>query len=89
MLSESRKLIVEYDGYYYHSGGRSGCSLASHMAHDREKMQALVDAGYKIVRIRGKGLTYLSMNTDKVLELDYQYGDSMEEIVKEIGQWRK
>lgn len=80
ILSESLKLVVEY----YHSGGRSGRSLASHMIHDREKTQALVDAGYKVVRIRENGLTHLGMNTDKVLELDYQYGSSMVKIVKEV-----
>lgn len=89
MLSESLKLVIEYDGYYYHSGGRFGRSLASHMAHDREKTQALVDAGYKVVRIRENELTLLSMNTDKVLELAYQYGYLMDEIVKEIGKWQK
>lgn len=35
-------------------------------------------------------VTYLSINTDKVLELNYQYGDSKVDIVKESTvRWLK
>lgn len=84
MVSEALKLVVEYDGYYYHSGGRSGQSMASHMANDTEKTQALVDAGYRVIRIRENGLPHLGMMTDRVLEIDYKYGESMGAVVKTI-----
>lgn len=40
MPSEALKVVIEYDGCYYHSGGHSGHSVAYQMAHDREKIQS-------------------------------------------------
>lgn len=82
MLSESLKVVLEYDGYYYHSGGRSGQTMASHIANDTEKTQALMDAGYRVVRIRENGLLHLKMNTDKVFEIDYKYGEPMDDAIE-------
>jgi very-short-patch-repair endonuclease len=84
MVSDVLKVVIEYDGRYYHSGQRSKKLLQWHLDHDRDKTQALLDAGYRVVRIRENGLAHLSMNTDNVLELDYQYGDSMDSAVKLI-----
>lgn len=87
MLSESLKVAIEYDGRYYHSGGRSGQTMASHIANDTEKTQALLDAGYRVVRIRENGLPHLKMNTDKVFEIDYKYGASMDNSIAMMKQW--
>lgn len=81
MVSDAIKVVIEYDGIYYHSGQCSSKPIQWHLDHDRDKTQALMDAGYRVVRIRENGLVHLSMNTDKVLELDYQYGDSMDSVV--------
>jgi very-short-patch-repair endonuclease len=87
MVSEALKLVIEYDGYYYHSGGRSGRSLVSHIATDTEKTQALLDAGYRVVRIREDGLPHLSMDADKVFEIDYKYGDSLDSAISMMQTW--
>lgn len=89
MFSAGLNVGIEYDGKYYHSGQRSGKPIQWHLDHDRDKTQALLDAGYRVVRIRENGLAHLGMNTDKVLELDYQYGDSMVNILGEIETWIK
>lgn len=85
MVSDVFKVVVEYDGIYYHSGQRSKKPIQWHLDHDRDKTQALLDAGYRVVRIRENGLVYLGIKTDTVLELDYQYGDSMSSVVNEVS----
>jgi hypothetical protein len=89
MVSDALKVVIEYDGLYYHSGQCSGKPIQWHLDHDRDKTQALLDAGYRVVRIRENGLVHLGMNTDKVLELDYKYGDSMDSIVDSVRSFIK
>lgn len=44
MLSKALKVVIEYDGYYYYSGGRSGRSFASHVTNNPEETQAFWNA---------------------------------------------
>lgn len=69
MLSEALKILIEYDGHYYHSGVRSGRSMAYHIGYDTAETQALLDTEYRVVRIRENGLPFMVINTDKVLEI--------------------
>lgn len=87
MFSADLKLVVEYDGHYYHSGALSGRSTTSHMAHDTEKTQMLVNAGYRVIRIRENGLPHLGMKTQNVFELDYKYGTSMDNPIAMMKEW--
>lgn len=84
MVSDAIKVVIEYDGIYYHSGQCSGKPIQWHLDHDEDKTQALLDAGYRVIRIRENGLVHLGMNTDRVLEMDYKYGDSMDIVVDSV-----
>lgn len=87
MVSNVFKVVIEYDGIYYHSGQCSKKPIQWHLDHDRDKTRALLDAGYHVIRIRENGLVHLGMNTDKVLELNYQYGDSMVSVVDSVRKF--
>ena len=43
----SVKLVIEYDGLYYHEGEE---------ARDKRKAKAIIEAGWSIVRVREEGL---------------------------------
>lgn len=53
MLNDELKIVVEYDGEWTH-GARSpeGKTLEQKLTEDKETTQALVDIGYKVIRIR-------------------------------------
>lgn len=87
MVSDALKVVIEYDGRYYHSGQRSKKPIQWHLDHDRAKTQALLDAGYHVIRIRENGLVHIGMNTDRVLELDYKYGDLFSKTINLISKF--
>jgi hypothetical protein len=53
MLNDDLKLAIEYDGEWTHgANGPEGKTLERKFADDKETTQALVDSGYKVIRIR-------------------------------------
>lgn len=87
MISIASNVVIEYDGEYYHSGRRSGKSLQHHLDHDSAKTQALLDAGYMVVRIRENGLQHLDMTDERLIQISYKNGDLMNSVVNEISEW--
>lgn len=55
-------LVVEYDGAWYHQR-RAGSDLA--------KTEALLAAGYRVVRVRSDGLEHLPLQHPRLLQLNY------------------
>lgn len=88
MISTASNVVIEYDGEYYHSGKRSGKSLQYHLDHDSAKTQALLDAGYRVVRIRENGLQHLDMTNERLMQISYKNGDFMDNVVDEIWKFR-
>lgn len=62
ILIPSLNTIVEYDGSYWH---------ANKMAKDTEKTQSLLDAGYKVVRVRDNPLPLLSIQDGSLIQLTH------------------
>lgn len=87
MISIASNVVIEYDGEYYHSGKRSGKGLQHHLDHDSTKTQALLDAGYGVVRIRENGLQHLDMTHERLMQISYKNGDLMDSVVDEICEW--
>lgn len=91
----NRKFVIEYDGYYFHSGIHHGTKTAAH-AKDKEKTQALLDAGYHVIRIRednymGK-LEFLDMDYPNLLQLHHKYSnrlktDTFDSVIDTINNW--
>jgi hypothetical protein len=87
MVSIASNVVIEYDGRYYHSGERSGETLQYHLDHDSAKTQALLDAGYWVVRIRENGLQHLDMNNERLMQISYKNGDLMDAGVDNIKDY--
>ena len=60
VLSDGRKLVVEYDGAYWHSD-------KSEM--DAAKTRSLLDAGYLVVRVREAKLPALDLEDPNLLQI--------------------
>ena len=90
-----RKFVIEYDGYYFHSGIHNGTKSEAH-AKDMDKTQALLDAGYHVIRIRednyaGK-LAFLDIEHPHLLQLHHKYSnrikaDTFDRVIDEIRTW--
>lgn len=84
MISIASNVVIEYDGEYYHSGKRSGKGLQHHLDHDSAKTQALLNAGYGVIRIRENGLQHLNMTDERLMQISYKNGDLMDAGVDKI-----
>ena len=87
MISIASNVVIEYDGEYYHSGKRSGKSLQHHLDHDSTKTQALLNAGYRVVRIRENGLQHLDMKHERLMQITYKNGDLMDSVVDNFDKF--
>jgi very-short-patch-repair endonuclease len=92
-----RNVVVEYDGYYYHSGIMSG-DRAGAYKKDAQKTQALLDAGYHVVRIREINfngvLPLVDIKHPNLLQIHYRYKNTdtakdFKAVIKEINGWLK
>lgn len=84
MVSIASNVAIEYDGEYYHSGQRSGKTLDWHLSHDGEKTQALLDAGYIVIRIRENALQHLDMVHERLIQVSYKHGDVLDATVASL-----
>lgn len=88
------KFAFEYDGYYYHSGKMSK-SASADLKKDTEKTQALIDAGYYVVRLReinpAGTLEMLPIADRKLLQIHHKYDQTVIEpftdTIKVISAW--
>ena len=64
-----RRVIVEYDGVWWHGNQRS-------LAVDESKTRALLEAGYVVVRIRENALPFLAIRDPRLLQLTYRNVDA-------------
>lgn len=92
---EHKNVVVEYDGYYYHSGIMSG-NQAGDYKKDAQKTKALLDAGYHVVRIREMNfngvLPLVDIKHPNLLQIHYIYKNKhtakdFKAVVKEINGW--
>jgi very-short-patch-repair endonuclease/DNA-directed RNA polymerase subunit RPC12/RpoP len=92
-----KNVVVEYDGYYYHSGIMSG-DQAGDYKKDAQKTKALLDAGYHVVRIReinfNGTLPLVDIEHPNLLQIQYRYrntdtAESFKAVVTEIEDWLK
>lgn len=90
-----RKFVIEYDGYYFHSGIHSKDKTGAHQK-DFDKTIALLEAGYHVIRIRednyaGK-LGFLEIEHPHLLQLHHKYSNRLQEntfdrVINEIQVW--
>lgn len=79
-LPDGRRLIIEYDGSYWHSDKADV---------DREKSLDLLDQGYWVVRIRESPLPSLEVDSNRYSEVKvYPNAQDPEEILQRIAGLR-
>lgn len=73
ILNKANKICIEYDGLWSH-GGKPPSSFTLEECIDRDvrKTQALLAAGYKVIRIRDSGLPFLPITADKFFQIPYK-----------------
>lgn len=90
-----RDAVVEYDGYYYHSGEVSKDPTEA-KARDIAKSTALLNAGYKLVRVRETSsagrLGPLNIDHPNLLQIEHRYNyllpdGGFDHIVSAIKGW--
>lgn len=92
-----KKVVLEYDSYYYHSG-RSSDTKEVCFLRDTLKTQILLDNGYHVVRIREKSvngtLEFLDIAHEKLLQIQHVYAgqkldhsESIKETIDQINSW--
>lgn len=73
-------VAIEYDGYYFHSGIHSGDKEDAYLK-DKQKTQALLDAGYKVIRIREENingkLDFIDIDNASLLQLHHKYNNKL------------
>jgi hypothetical protein len=81
--SGSIPVAIEYDGSYWHNSSAVN-------QRDLDKTQALLDAGYLVIRIRENTLSHLPLIDDNLYQLNANYGsyrDDLKVTVEKIETW--
>lgn len=92
-----KKVVLEYDSYYYHSG-RSSDTKEICFLRDTLKTQILLDNGYHVVRIREKSvngtLEFLDISHEKLFQVQHVYAgqkldhsESIKDTIDQINTW--
>ena len=88
----TNRIVIEYDGWYWHSGtGRKGEGT---FERDIAKTQALLDAGYLVVRVREEQLkvclAHLPIKHKNLLQLSFHHqknGHETKELREQVYSW--
>lgn len=94
-----KQVIVEYDGYYYHSGAFKN-NPETCFSRDIIKTKLLLDNGYYVVRIREKNyngtLDFLDMHHDNLFQIHHEYkgqkldhDEFLKDTIYKIDSWVK
>lgn len=71
----SLNVIVEYDGWYWHK---------QRVPKDTRKTKALLDAGYKVIRVRVLPLPFLDMKHEDLVQVAANDGEDAKELADKI-----
>lgn len=77
---DGKKVAIEYDGMWYHYDKET-------ILRDLAKTEALLNAGYIVVRIREGKLPDLELTSPQLLQLNYKYSsdeNKINELIKNI-----
>lgn len=94
-IFNGHKVAIEYDGYYFHSGIRDGNPQASYLK-DTQKTEALLNAGYKVIRIRESStngiLPLVDVSHPNLLQIRHRYhnkqnAQSFGDVCRKVSDW--
>lgn len=72
IVSSAHKIVIEYDGQFYHDGTKSKKGLQHHVNNDLLKTKMLITQGYTVIRIRENSLPFLPA-TKGLLQIRHFY----------------
>lgn len=73
MVNHEKKVVVEYDGHFSHGENNlHKVSFAERVADDMDTTQALLNAGYKVIRIRETPLEHMPMTDVNLFQISYK-----------------
>ncbi|WP_353357983.1 zinc-ribbon domain-containing protein [Intrasporangium sp. DVR] len=79
VLIPSARLVVEYDGEYWHSEKQET---------DSRKTAALIQAGYCVARIRENSLPHLDLHSSRLRQVSFRPGfGSVDQTMRELVTW--
>jgi len=85
-----KSIVIEYDGWYWHSGQRKQ-DATTPLLRDTEKTQALLEAGYLVVRIRearkNATLDFINLSHPHLLQLHWLQQKDSSELRQAVYSW--
>ena len=84
IVISQHNLIIEYDGFAYHSGSVYG--KESRKDFDRKKTEALVEGGWKVVRIREKPLEKIGSNDVLIAPLEGNDKLVVDKVIRKLQE---
>jgi Probable Zinc-ribbon domain len=81
--TKGQPVVIEYDGWYFHQ-------TDVRILRDMEKTQALLDAGYLVIRVREDKLNDLSLTHENLKQISHSISFShsgLKEVNKAINTW--
>lgn len=83
MLNETFKVAIEYDGYWSHGGNKlHRRTEAQGLEKDEVTTEAIIKAGYTVLRIRETPLLNLSIGSSNFFQIPYDAGSDKRMIVE-------
>jgi hypothetical protein len=87
---QGKPVVIEYDGWYWHSGQRKKDSVTPR-ERDTAKTLALLNEGYRVVRIREarlkQSLDFLNLDHPHLLQLHWLYDKNSLSLRQQIYGW--
>lgn len=83
ILNEENKICIEYDGFWSHGGKPPSCfTLEECIERDVRKTEALLAAGYTVIRIRDSGLPNVPVSADKFFQIHYKLRQDKTDVAR-------
>lgn len=83
ILNEENKICIEYDGFWSHGGKPpSRFNLEECIDRDVRKTEALLAAGYTVIRIRDSDLPNIPVIADKFFQIPYKLRNDQLAVVQ-------
>lgn len=83
ILNEENKICIEYDGFWSHGGQPpSTLTLEECIEQDVRKTEALLEAGYTVLRIRDSKLPELPISANRFFQLPYKMRQDKSAVVQ-------
>lgn len=73
MVNHEQKIVVEYDGFFSHGENKlHKVSFEERVADDMDTTVSLLNAGYKVIRIRETPLEHMPMHGENLFQISYK-----------------